>query len=153
MLRFSPARADLAADWSYAGRLPLTVFPLQGLSAGATIPVVGLPVPLVRTWPSWVSCSAWVRAWRTGSWAVGVPGFWLNHSTPNGASTDCEYRLVSRWVSGPTTSPMFAPPDRSRLAPVVMLVTTLSTTVAGSPLVADVTPPGPQSYPLRRARV
>src|ERR1700722_9455506 len=102
MLRFLPARADLAAGWSYAGRVPLTVLPLQGLSAGATMPVVGLPVSLVRTWPSWVSCSAWVRALRTGSWAVVVPCFWLNHSTPYGASTDCEYRPFSRWVSGPT---------------------------------------------------
>src|ERR1700678_2450518 len=108
MLRFLPARADLAAGWSYAGRLPLTVLPLQGLSATVIMPVDATPVPLVRTCPSWVSCSDPVSAFLTGSWSVGIPGFCLNHSTPNGAATDCEYRLVSRWVSAPTASRMFA---------------------------------------------
>src|SRR6202044_1454112 len=117
MLRFWPARADLAADWSYAGRLPLTVLPLQGLSAAVTMPVDAAPVPLVRACPSWVSGSDSVRALRPGSAAVGGPALCLEHSTPQRAPTDCEYRLVSRWVSAPTASPMFAPPDSSRLAP------------------------------------
>ena len=118
--------------------------PLHGLSAGAIAPVAGLPVPELSTWPSWLSCTAWVSARRTATSAVGPPGFSLNHSSPSGAYTDCEYRLVSRWVSEPTTWLMLAWPLSSSFAAVVMFETTLRLTVAGRPTVAEVAPPGPQ---------
>ena len=68
------------------------VLPLHGLSAGATRPVAGLPVPPVSTWPSWASCTPSVSARRTAAAAVGWPAFSLNHSSPSGAYTDCAYR-------------------------------------------------------------
>ena len=57
---------------------------------------------------------------------------------------DCVYRPPSRCVSEPMTSPMLAWPASSSFAAVVMLVTTLRVTVAGSPWVSEVTPPAPE---------
>src|SRR3954454_1093751 len=140
-----PERAERAADGLKAGMLPVVELPVQGERSCRVSCVIRRPSPLVATLPTWSTLIACAIAFRTAGLAAGWPWFSFGKNSI-GAATELTWKslaLFRRSRSGPERVTRLAPPVSIRFAAVVSLVTTFSVTLAGSPAVAVVAPPGP----------
>jgi hypothetical protein len=126
--------------------LPSTDEPVQAAGATTASWVAGPPRSEVITFCSWARSSACVRACRTAGSEVAWALLWLYHCSPTiaWASSWSSLAASRRAASGPWIAAALSAPERSWLAAVVSLGTTLTWMVAGMPVVAVVAPAGPQ---------